>query len=95
MSYRYAGRGPVTVGVIPPEERPQPDLKVETWRDELFEQIIRRAVNFGAGLKEIGRAAENLAVQIAVAEEGGNLQRAAQRLGVSDRALQLRRAADR
>ena len=95
MGYRYAGRGPVTVGAIPPEERPRPTPNVEAWLDELFEQIIRRAVNFGAGLKDIGRAAEHLAVQIAVAEEGGNLQRAAQRLRVSDRALQLRRAAGR
>jgi len=95
MSYRYAGRGPVTVGVIPPEERPHPVHQVEAWLDEQFEQVIQRAVNFGAGLKAIGRAAENLAVRIAVAQEDGNLQRAANRLGVSDRALQLRRAAGR
>ena len=46
----------------------------------------------GAALKEIGRAAEDVAVRYATDEEDGNLHRAASRLGVTDRALQLRRA---
>jgi transcriptional regulator with PAS, ATPase and Fis domain len=49
----------------------------------------------GASLKEIGNAAEDTAVRIAVRAEDGNLQRAAQKLGVTDRALQMRRAAAR
>jgi transcriptional regulator with PAS, ATPase and Fis domain len=49
----------------------------------------------GIGLKGISRAAEETAIGIAVAEAGGNLQQAAQRLGVTDRTLQLRRAARR
>jgi DNA-binding NtrC family response regulator len=57
-----------------------------------FEGPIQRAVRLGAGLKEIGRAAEEVAIRFVTAEEEGNLQRAARRLGVTDRALQLRRA---
>jgi len=49
-------------------------------------------VLLGAALKEIGRAAEDVAVRYATDEEEGNLHRAASRLGVTDRALQLRRA---
>jgi DNA-binding NtrC family response regulator len=44
----------------------------------------------GVGLKEIGRAAEDVAIQIATEEENGNFQRAARRLGVTDRTLQMR-----
>jgi len=44
-------------------------------------------------LKEIGAAAERIAVNVAISEANGNLRRAAQKLGVTDRALQLRRAA--
>jgi hypothetical protein len=47
---------------------------------------------FGAGLKEIGRAAEDCAIRCATQAEDGSLQRAARRLGVTDRALQIRRA---
>jgi hypothetical protein len=47
------------------------------------------------GLKDIGRIATDAAIRIAVVEEEGNLQRAARRLGVTDRALQLRKAAGR
>jgi len=44
------------------------------------------------GLKEIGRLAASSAIRIAVGEANGNLQVAARRLGVTDRALQIRRA---
>ena len=60
-----------------------------------FEQQIHRAVLFGAGLKEIGRAAEEIAIRYATEEEKGNVHRAACRLGVTDRTLQLRRATRR
>ena len=56
---------------------------------------IRHALAIGAGLKEISQAAAETAMRIAVDEEHGNLQLAARRLGVTDRALQLRRAARR
>ena len=57
-----------------------------------FEILIQRAVLLGAGLKEIGRAAEDCAIRCATRLESGSLQKAAQRLGVTDRALQIRRA---
>ncbi|WP_437314167.1 sigma 54-interacting transcriptional regulator [Sorangium sp. So ce385] len=89
--YRHVGPGPITVGELPDEERPAGGAVCD-WRAGALEQAIRRALTLGAGLKDIGRAAEDIAVRIAVDEEGGNLQRAAVRLGVTDRALQMRRA---
>jgi transcriptional regulator with GAF, ATPase, and Fis domain len=92
LMYRYVGDGTITVGNIPPEERPLPGPEDIAWLDLQFERVIQRAVLFGAGLKAIGRAAEDVAIRIATHEEDGNLSRAARRLGVTDRALQLRRA---
>jgi transcriptional regulator with GAF, ATPase, and Fis domain len=89
---RYCGDGPLTAGLIPGDERPLLGLELTDWRDASFEQAIRRAVLFGAGLKDISRVAEDLAVRLVVNDENGNLQRAARRLGVTDRALQMRRA---
>jgi DNA-binding NtrC family response regulator len=94
LLYRHVTPGPVTVGVLPEDERPAAHA-CEAWHDGRFEVAIRRAVALGAGLKDIGRTAEDLAVRIAVEDEEGNLQRAATRLGVTDRALQLRRASRR
>ena len=94
LIYRYTGDGTITIGTIPPEERPIPEPENTVWLDSQFEQVIKRAVLCGVGLKEIGRTAEDIAIQIATEEEEGNLQRAARRLGVTDRALQLRRAND-
>jgi transcriptional regulator with GAF, ATPase, and Fis domain len=94
MFHRHVGPGPISVGDLPDEERPRSCPTVD-WREGPFEQAVRRAIGRGAGLKDIGRAAEDIAVRAVVEDEEGNLQRAASRLGVTDRALQLRRATHR
>ncbi|MCY1073812.1 sigma 54-interacting transcriptional regulator [Archangium lansingense] len=91
ISKRHVGPGPITVGDIPPDELPREAIP-DGWQGHGFEQAIRRALVLGAGLKDIGRAATEVAIQMVIADEAGNLQRAARRLGVTDRALQLRRA---
>jgi transcriptional regulator with GAF, ATPase, and Fis domain len=93
IMHRHVGPGPITAGDIPEDERPAADQESSDWCDEPFERAIRRALLLGVPLKEIGRVAESTAVRLAVRHEQGNLQRAAVRLGVTDRALQMRRAA--
>jgi transcriptional regulator with GAF, ATPase, and Fis domain len=95
MLCRYAGEGSITIGCIPPDERPILSEDWKEWRDMSFERAIRIALSRGMRLKTISKNTEETAIRIAVDEEKGNLQRAAQRLGVTDRALQLRRAAQR
>lgn len=94
IRHRHVRPGPITVGAIPVEERPTDFGPVE-WRDELFHHSIRRALSLGVGLKEISRTAEETAIRIAVADVDGNLQQAADKLKVTARALQMRRAAER
>jgi transcriptional regulator with GAF, ATPase, and Fis domain len=95
VAYRHVGPGPITVGDLPENERPAGSVAEESWRDAAFETSIRRALARGVGLKEIGKLATESAIRIALDEEEGNLQRAAQLLGVTDRALQMRKAASR
>jgi len=92
LMHRYVGGGLLSAGNIPPEERPVSDDPRPDWQGSRLEGAIRRAITLGVGLKEISRTVENLAVNIAVDDADGNLQRAAQALGVTDRALQMRRA---
>lgn len=92
LTYRHAGDRTISIGCIPPDDRPVLDLDKRAWLDLDFERPIKRAAYLGAGLKEIGRAAEDVAIRYVTDDEDGNLQRAARRLGVTDRALQLRRA---
>jgi transcriptional regulator with GAF, ATPase, and Fis domain len=89
---RCAADETITIGYVPSEERPVCQSNQMVWLDSKFRQPIQRAVVLGAGLKDIGRAAEEVAIQYATDVEDGSLQRAARRLGVTDRALQLRRA---
>jgi len=81
----------VTIGDIPEEDRPGGDELPQGWPEKL-EKAITFAISRHAGLKEINQLAAETAIRAAVAAEGGNLQRAAKRLGVTDRALQMRRA---
>lgn len=91
----HVGPGPITPGDIPEDDRPNGDDELKGWRENSFESAVRSAVASGVSLKEIERAAGELAERIVIDEEQGNLQRAAARLGVTDRALQMRRAARR
>jgi transcriptional regulator with GAF, ATPase, and Fis domain len=94
---RHVGTGHVSVGDIPEDERPSCDVDVPAvdWRGEAFARVIRHAVRSGIGLKDIRRAAEDVAIEIAVEDESGNLPRAARQLKVTGRALQIRAAASR
>jgi transcriptional regulator with GAF, ATPase, and Fis domain len=92
LVYRCGGSETITIGCVPQDERPTQENGPIVWFDTGFENMVRRAVMMGAGLKEIGRVAEDCAIRCAIVAEGGSLRRAALRLGVTDRALQLRRA---
>jgi len=93
IAHRHAGSGPITVGDIPEDDRPAEGAVLLAWPDQKLERTIADAIALGASLKEISSATTATAIRIAVQSERGNLQRAAKRLGVTDRALQMRRAA--
>jgi transcriptional regulator with GAF, ATPase, and Fis domain len=96
IAHRHVGNGPITIGDVPEEERPQgEDCALPPPEVDGFEGAIRQALGRGMSLKEIGNVATDAAVRLAIETEGGNLRRAAERLGVTDRALQMRRAARR
>lgn len=89
---RHEGPGPVTVGDIPPEERPCVQWDDSVWDDDQFEQQIRRALTYGVTLRQLSKCVSEIAIRVAVGE-AGNVSGAANRLGVSARALHLRKAA--
>jgi transcriptional regulator with GAF, ATPase, and Fis domain len=95
VMFRYPGSGPITLGLIAPEDRPKPvDGDSVSWILEL-EKTVERALASGVSLNELTRQAKECAMRVAVRHEAGNLQRAAKRLGVTDRTLQIRAASMR
>ena len=93
IAARHVGDGPVTIGSLPDSERPGSRADARTWWQGSFEKAIGSAVACGIGLREIGKRAQDTAIAVAVAAEGGSLRRASLRLGVTERALQMRRSA--
>lgn len=93
LSHRHVGPGPITIGDLPEDERPHLAESATDWTAGQFEAGVFKALASGSGLREISNAAAATAIRLAIREHDGNLQRAARQLGVTDRALQLRRAA--
>jgi transcriptional regulator with GAF, ATPase, and Fis domain len=95
IAHRHAGPGPITAGDIPEDDRPSEGDVPPAWPDNELERSIANALATGASLREITQTTAETAIRIAVRSEGSNLQRAASRLGITDRALQMRRATAR
>jgi transcriptional regulator with GAF, ATPase, and Fis domain len=101
ISQRHVGPGPITVGDVPEDDRPAQACAANSgagrvpWHVGEFENSVRKAIAVGVGLREIASVAAETAVSIALAESGGSQVRAARLLGVTPRALQLRRSAGR
>jgi len=95
VAHRHVGPGAISIGDLGSDATSGLAIEDSDWCDNSFQNAIGRAVAEGVGLKEIGRVAEDIAVKLAVCRENGSLQNAARRLGVTDRALQLRRASQR
>jgi transcriptional regulator with GAF, ATPase, and Fis domain len=93
ITARYSASGPITLGDLPEEDRPAGGVFKRGWPNVEFEKSIAEAVMLGTHLKDISKAAAQAAIRTAVNLERGNIKRAAGRLGVTDRAIQLRRAA--
>jgi transcriptional regulator with GAF, ATPase, and Fis domain len=90
--HRHSGPRPITIGAVPSEERLQLQSK-PVWPDGSFEGAIKHAVALGISLSRISQMAADIAIALVLEQEGDNNQRAALRLGVTDRALQIRRKA--
>ena len=104
---RYPGAGMLSLSCLPEEEIrawwPSPDAgQVESdpsvpgdaLDERRLDTFVRCALQAGLGLKELGRRVEASAVRIAL-NESDSVASAASRLGVTPRALHMRRAAER
>jgi transcriptional regulator with GAF, ATPase, and Fis domain len=97
----HCGIGPLTLGCLPLEERGKwcgadfdRSSQDATFGDQTIEEFVDRALQASVGLKDLGRRVEATAVRLAM-EQAGSITAAAIRLGVTPRALHLRRAAER
>ncbi len=93
IAIRHVGGPVITAGMLPDEERagelcPAP-------RSEGLAESVRQALADGLDLRTLKSTVADLAVSEALTATGGNVIQAAKRLGVTARALQLRRAGER
>ncbi|GGP26969.1 hypothetical protein GCM10010971_27880 [Silvimonas amylolytica] len=89
MSDRQRGFGVLSTGCLQGMMPGRSVINAETWEQTLA-SAVEAALDAGMGLKGIGQLAESMAVQMAE-RRMGSTARAAELLGVTPRALQLRR----
>jgi transcriptional regulator with GAF, ATPase, and Fis domain len=89
VAIRHVGGGPITPGDLPEEDRP-PAAAPPTWDRAGLGAAVQAALEAGASLGEIEKAAGDVAVELALAETAHKVAAAAARLGVSDRAIHYR-----
>lgn len=94
VAARHVGPGPVTPGELPPADRPPaPDgVDVLDAYDGTLADSVREHLRAGGTLRQLREYVADMAVDAALEDSGGNVRAAAARLGVTDRALHLRRA---
>jgi DNA-binding NtrC family response regulator len=86
---KYPGKGPLTMGMLPKSELVLLKDIVNEEHNSNLHKGIHKSMLSGIGIREIKEMVGNIAIQIALEQENGNLQRAAQKLGLTDRSLQL------
>lgn len=91
---RSGGSRLLTLGAVAPDDRPPSLPPPHGWREELA-RAAETALVQGIGLREFAEESREQLVLATVRAEGGSLPRAARRLGVTDRALQIRAAGKR
>lgn len=90
VAARHSGDGPITPGDIPPALRPRGGAPTDLPNTGLREAVAC-ALRRGMSLAEIKQSVGDLAVEVALSQSDGNVRRASTLLGVSDRAVQMRR----
>lgn len=92
---RYVSPGPITAATLSRDDLLEFSAPANDHWVAKLEEAVRVALRQHATLKEITRECTEATIRFAVGQEEGNLQKAAQRLGITDRALQMRRASQR
>ncbi|MCK6691715.1 MAG: sigma 54-interacting transcriptional regulator, partial [Thermoanaerobaculia bacterium] len=93
IAHRYVGNGILTVSNLPAADRPNRSQISDPLEASEFINYLRRAVSSGISFKDIISNVSDTVKDVAIACAQGDLQLAAQLLDVSDRTMQMHRAA--
>lgn len=94
IAYKHIGDGPFTLGDIPEADRPMfPDSELLPGKEDL-EQVVKRLLYAGVCLKDLKDLVTAIAKDVAIEDQNGNIKEAAQKLGCSERILQMHKKTD-
>jgi transcriptional regulator with GAF, ATPase, and Fis domain len=92
LVHAHIGSGPITVGDIPADERACAIQAAAPDPLSALDRAVEIAIEQGLSLKELTGVTRDAAIRSALTGADGSVRRAAQRLRVTERAIQLHRA---
>jgi len=95
VAARHVGCGPLTPGDLAPGDRPETLPVPRAGPAPGLADAVQAQLEAGLTLRDLRERVADLAVALTLQECSGNVRAAAARLGVTDRALHLRRAQNR
>ncbi|WP_210490303.1 sigma 54-interacting transcriptional regulator [Rufibacter aurantiacus] len=94
IANKHIGEGPFTVGDIPEADRPNFPEQESCFGTKELEQAVKKMIYAGLSLKDVKDIVTNIAKEVVIDDEHGNLKQAAQKLGCSERILQMHKKTD-
>jgi len=88
IALKHVNHSKITIGEIPVQDRPPTDQQQILHTDFYFNTFLRKALLSGYDLREMKNKTMDEAIKIALEMTNGDKQQAAQKLGVTLRALQ-------
>ena len=101
ISHHHVGDGPITAGALPLDERASAatiangGAAIPDGEEGTLSAAVEQAVTQGVGLRDLVAQTRDAAISAALDAEGGNVRAASRRLGITDRAIHMHRAAHR
>ncbi|MCF0062559.1 sigma 54-interacting transcriptional regulator [Dyadobacter chenwenxiniae] len=89
IANRHVGSGPITLSDIPSLDRPecrQSQANYSTYSG--YERAIQNILDQGCNLDDIKKLTSQIAIDLAIKSENGSINKAAERLGITTRAIQ-------
>ncbi|WP_207436078.1 sigma 54-interacting transcriptional regulator [Sabulibacter ruber] len=94
IANKHIGEGPFTVGDIPEADRPSFPEQESCFGGKELEQAVKKMIYAGLSLKDVKDIVTNIAKEVVIDDENGNLRQAAKKLGCSERILQMHKKTD-
>jgi transcriptional regulator with GAF, ATPase, and Fis domain len=93
IANQHVGKSPITLADIPSLDRPERQISIESLpsSNDEYQNAIQKILERGLNLRELRDLTTQTAIELTLRREKGRVAQAANRLGITSRAIQFRK----